>query len=441
MDVKKIIKIIRDNMSNREAILKAKKYYENKNDILDSGVLPLDNNGDVLRSADNRISHNFHQLMVDEKASYMFTYPIQFNLDDNPELNEEIENILGDEKESIAQQLCIEASNAGRAYLHYWIDDVKKEFNYAVVNTEEIIPRYNNNLKRRLTDIFRYYECCDENDVTLIIFEHWSNTEFTTYKLKGNLGSLDLKLIDTITIKHSLGEIPFIEFKNNKSCISDLNRYKTLIDLADKVMSGYANDMEDIQQIIYVLEGYGGEDLQDFRDDLKRFKTIKVDGGAEGGDVKTLQIDIPVEARVKLVEILEKRIYEAGQGLQQDKESFGNASGVALKFFYRKLEVKAGMTETEFKTGFSALIRAILKYLGKDAKKIVQTYTRNMISNDLETAQIASISPGKIPEKLIVKNHPWGENADKDYEELVKERQAQFVNPGDYSNLEDNNNE
>lgn len=441
MDVKEIINLIQGNMSNRESILKAKKYYENKNDILDSGVLPLDNNGDALRSADNRISHNFHQLMVDEKAAYMFTYPIQFDLDNNTDLNEEVESILGDEKESIAQELCVEASNAGRAFLHYWIDEDDKSFNYAVVNAEEIITKYDNTLKKKLVEVYRYFELIEDDNVSYVIFEHWTNNRLTEYKLKGNIDSSDLKLVDTKLIEHDFGRVPFIEFKNNKNCISDLNKYKTLIDLTDKVMSGYANDMEDIQQLIYILEGYGGQDLQEFKNDLRRFKAIKVDGGADGGSVKTLQIDIPVEARVKIIEILEKRIYEAGQALQQDTESVGNASGVALKFFYRKLELKAGKTETEFKKGFNVLIRAILKYLNKDVKKIIQTYTRNMISNDLETAQIAAMSVGFIPEKLTVKNHPWSENADKDYEELVKERQAQLVNSDDYSNLEDNNNE
>ncbi|WP_334296741.1 phage portal protein, partial [Clostridioides difficile] len=58
---------------------------------------------------------------------------------------------------------------------------------------------------------------------------------------------------------------------------------------------------------------------------------------------------------------------------------------MALKFFYRKLELKSGLLETEFRTSFDKLIKAILYFLGvTDYKKIQQTYTRNMMSNDLE---------------------------------------------------------
>ena len=119
-------------------------------------------------------------------------------------------------------------------------------------------------------------------------------------------------------------------------------------------MSGYANDMEDIQQIIYILENYGGQDLDEFKTNLKRYKTIEVETNEiQGkGDFRTIQIDIPVEARKVILEELKKQIYEFGQGLQQDIESFGNASGVALKFFYRKLELKSGITETEFSKSY-----------------------------------------------------------------------------------------
>ena len=67
------------------------------------------------------------------------------------------------------------------------------------------------------------------------------------------------------------------------------------MDLKDVVVSGFANDIEDIQQIIYILENYGGTDLNEFLSDLKRYKTVKtesIDGNS--GGLPTLSIDIPV---------------------------------------------------------------------------------------------------------------------------------------------------
>lgn len=429
MELNQIQKIINDDIDRRDSILKAKKYYDNENDIKESGVVP--NDTDPLRNADNRISHNFHQILVNEKSAYMFTYPVLFNIDNNKELNKKITEILGDDFESISQELCIEASNAGLGWIHYWVNDEKKTFNYAIVPTEQIIPIHSKNLKRDLKEVYRYYQDKDENNKEILIFEHWNDVELNKYTLEGNINTVS-KIIEEVKIKHKLKHVPFIQFLNNKNRKSDLSKYKDLIDLYDRVMSGFANDLEDIQQVIYILENYGGTDLKEFLGDLKRYKTVKTesDGVSSSGGVKTLQIEIPVEARKIILEILKKQIYESGQGLQQDTESFGNASGVALKFFYRKLELKSGFTETEFKKSFGALIRAILRFLNKDdSVNITQTYTRNMISNDLENAEIARNSVGVIPEELIIKNHPWVEDPEEALELLRKEEDKNNIDP------------
>lgn len=62
--------------------------------------------------------------------------------------------------------------------------------------------------------------------------------------------------------------------------------------------SGFINDLDDVQELIFVLTGYGGTDLNGFLQDLKKYKTIKLDED-DGADVKTLSIEIPVEAREK----------------------------------------------------------------------------------------------------------------------------------------------
>ena len=320
------------------------------------------------------------------------------------------------------------------------------------------MPQFDGKLKKKLIGFYRYYEVIEEDErynvKSYVIFEFWDNKHCEKYKFKGNLQGTGLTYMPEAyeEFEHNLEEVPFIEFKNNRNMISDLKKYKDLIDIHDKVMSGYANDLEDIQQLIYILENYGGENLKEFLGELKRFKTVKTETGADGrtnGGLKTLSIEIPVEARNSILEILKKQIYESGQALQQDNENFGNASGVALKFFYRKLELKAGLTQTEFEKGFAQLVRAIMKYLNISdwkTKPITQTWTRNMISNDLENAQIANESKANetISDETIAKNHPWVEKPEeelkkikKQKEEAQKMQQELFANAGGF---EDNHN-
>ena len=450
MDINKIKRIILCDTERRRQIKIEKKYYENDNLIKIKGVLPTDI--DPMRNADNRVSHNFHQLITDEKTSYMFTNPVLFDVGDE-NINKKITETLGDDFKSESAYLCTSATNNKVAWLHYWIEDNK--FQYSVVETEQCIPVFDGKLKKKLIEFYRYYPIVEETETgrnkEYIIFEYWDNKHFEVYKFRGNLQGSGLTYIpeEYNSISHNLEEVPFIEFKNNRNMISDLNKYKDLIDIYDKVMSGYANDLEDIQQLIYILENYGGEDLKEFIGDLKRFKAIKTDSGPNGtkGDVRTLSIEIPVEARNSILEILKKQIYESGQALQQDTENFGNASGVALKFFYRKLELKAGLTQIEFEKGFNKLIRAIMKYLKVadwKIKTITQTWTRNMISNDLENAQIAMESKDTISDETIIKNHPWVENPEEEIkkvkeqkEEAIRKQQELFTNAGGF---EDNHN-
>jgi SPP1 family phage portal protein len=437
---------ITNNMDIKGHIVKAKAYYENKTDILNTGVAVKTGDGkDPLRNADNRISHNFHQVLVDEKVAYMFTYPVIFDIDNSKEINKRVNEVLGDDFERKIKNLAIEASNCGVSWIHYWIDEEdlsNKKFKYEKVNTEEVIPIYSNGLEKDLEAIIRVYTCMEEvgnstQDEAFTYIEYWTKDTMDRYKFQGN--SCTGSTIMEEHVNHILEEVPFVEFSNNLVKQSDLSRYKKQVDLYDKVMSGYANDLEDIQQVIYILENYGGEGLGEFLGDLKRFKAIKTesDGTGGSGGVKTLQIEIPVEARKVVLEILKKQIYEFGQGLQQDVESVGNASGIALKFFYRKLELKSGLLETEFRAGFSKLIGAILRFLNiSEYKSIQQTFTRNMISNDLENAQIAQMSTGIIPKKLILKNHPWVDDPDNAEKLLQQEKEDdELVLP----NFKDNN--
>lgn len=408
MNLKHIQALISNHKDTHDKMIEGDKYYFNNNNIINKGT----KSNDILRRADNRISHNFHQVMVDEKASYMFSYPIIIDTE-NEYLNEQITLQLGAKYEKTMNQLCVEASNKGVAWLHYWtnVDNLmtKKQFNYAVVPSEQVIPIYTNDLNKSLASIIRYYsteEYEGDNKVTYGFIEYWSSEDYIQWKIKDSVTGNEV--LEQISLKHTFEKPPYIPFKNNNLEQSDLCKYKHLIDLYDKVVSGYANDLEDIQEIIYVLQGYGGEDLNEFVNDLKTYKAIKT--GMDGGGVNTLQIDIPIEARRTMLDILRKQIYESGQALQQDND-VSNTSGVAMKFFYRRLELKAGLMQTEFKVAIEDFIKALLKVMfSKEGIKINQIWTRNMINNDLELTQIASQSLDILPLEIILRNHPWIEN-------------------------------
>lgn len=167
MDMETVKKIISENLkgfpSKIRKIRKSELYYENKNDILRRRNPLVDKIKDKdpdnpLRNADNRISHSFHQLLVNQKAAYAMTVPPLFDVDDKT-LNQEIVKLLGDVYPKVAKDLCINASNAGIAWIHVWRDEENHNFfRYAVIDSKQIIPIYSKRLTNQLEGILRVYE-------------------------------------------------------------------------------------------------------------------------------------------------------------------------------------------------------------------------------------------------------------------------------------------
>ena len=397
----------------------ALRYYLGDNDIMYRK--PKDKCEEPLRNADNRIAFNFHSLLVDQKASYMFTAPPLFDTKDDT-LNEIVAATLGDGYAKKCKDLCVDASNAGVGWLHYWIDE-KKGFCYGVIPSMQLRPVYSLRLEKELEAVLRTYRMVDDNGDEWQIYEIWNDKECQAYRKRAEMFqpfdmfsyiNLDGMAEPTNTFRHDFGAVPFIAFPNNNVCSSDLDKIKHLIDSYDKTYSGFVDDLEDIQQVVFVLTNYGGADLKQFLSDLKYYKTIQVEsaGSDDKSGVSTLTIDIPVEARDKLLDITRKAIFDMGQGIDPQQQGFYNTSGEAMKFLYSLLELKAGLMETEFRAGFGELVRAIGRYYGKEPEQIVQTWTRTSIRNDAELVDMCQKSIGVISTKTILKNHPFVENAE-----------------------------
>lgn len=408
------------------------EYYNNRNDIkrftyLDEIRKKAASDMNPLRNADFRISHNWHQLLVNQKAAYLFTYAPGFDTGDDA-LNDKILDVLGADFPKKAKNLCISASNCGVGWLHCWIDDNGK-FRYAEVPSYQVVPVYSDNLESEIEAVLRVYTVHDEDAEPMTRYEIWTDSEVSFYEQRGEHGIV-MSLLDgyrTNVVRHNMGYVPFVPFYNNATHTGDLPMVKDLIDQYDLVVSGFANDLTDIQEVVFIIRNYGGENLNTFLSELKQYKAIKVedDGLSKGGGVEAMQIEIPTEARVKFLDLLKRQIFISGQGVDPDPQNFGNSSGVALKYLYSLLEIKAGLLETEFRAGFSQLLKLIFRYLGvatPEEIKIQQVFIRNEISNDQETAGIAAQSVGIISDKTILQNHPWVEDAEAEMKQMEKER-------------------
>lgn len=421
----------------------AERYYLNDADILYKEK-PKSEDDQPLRNADNRIPRNFHGLLVNQKAAYAFTTPPTFDVG-NQGQNKLIADTLGDRYIKNCMDLCINAANTGVGWVHYWRNE-EGAFRWAVVDSKQVYPIFSEDLDEKLLAVLRSYKMLDENDgEAYIVYEYWTDRECQAFRRRTtDTVNEGLSIYDMFSnpmtgepyseYVHGLGDVPFIPFFNNNTHTNDLRNIKRLIDVYDKVYSGFINDLDDIQELIFVLSGYGGTDLNGFMSDLKKYKVIKLDETEGSPGVSTISIEIPIEARNSVLEATRKAIFEQGMGFDPRPENFGNQSGVALKFMYALLEMKTGFMQAEFTLGFNKLVRAILTFHGQTTGNIQQRWKRTAIQNDQEIASICRESVGVISKRTIVANHPFVIDVNEELKQMEKEDEQTEEENNQYAN-------
>ena len=441
MDIEVIKKLLRARLEKHNEFVKqaeeAWRYYGCDNAI-NTYHYPGEDAGNPLRRADNRISHGFYPVLVNQEAAYLFTYPPTFDTGEKG-LNDKIKSTLGEQWNKVCQSLSVDASNNMAGWLHIW-KDAAGRFRYWPVDARQIIPIYARTLDRELLAVLRRYEDMDDSGDRWTVCEYWTADACYAYRATATLPEefepyncfsiLDVDAgaeTESNVFRHGWGTVPFIEFPNNNLHQNDLKPVKGLIDVYDKVISGYINDIEDIQQLIFVLQNYGGQDLDQFLGDLKRYKVVDLQGAADQrSGLDTLSIDIPVEARNTLAELVRKAIYEQGQGVEINPDKLGNVKGVVIDHLYGFLELKAGLKETEFRVGFGKLLRLLLKHLGvSEDTPVEQTWQRNKVRDDLELSQIIANLKDCTSRKNIARANPLVADPDEELKLLAEEEAKQ----------------
>lgn len=412
------------------------RYYENENDILNrqqyaviDGVKVVDED-----KPNNKIPHGWHKLLVDQKTAYLVGQPINFSADDE-KLTEHINEYLGEKWDDTVNELVKNASNKGKEWLHPYIDE-DGEFDFIIIPAEQVIPIYEDGRKRKLAAVIRYYPWTYVDEETVRV-ELWDKKQ-TFYYVKVNG---DYILDPSVEINpephfrygnkgYGWEKVPFIPFRNNEQEKSDLAYYKQIIDAYDNRVSDNQNSFDEIQELIYILRGYEGTDLGEFMRNLKHFKAIKVD--ADGG-VDTTQAEVPMTSIDSHLDRLREAVFTFGGGVDVSTDKFGaSPSGIALKFLYSLLDMKASTLERKFRPSIQELIWFLCEFLsisGKgqfDYKAVDFTFRNTMMVNELENTTIAQQSKGIISDKTILANHPWVSDLEQELEYL-EEQNAAYV--------------
>lgn len=446
LTIPELIKIYIDEFKaskERQLMIKGEKYYKVENDILNRKMYRYENEQPVEdeTKANNKLAHGFMHTLVDDKVNYLLVKPYTLECKDEKYL-QTVQDILGKRFQKKLSQLGTEASNKGIAWLHPYINPCG-QFKTMKTSSEQCIPIWKDNDHEELQAFIRFYdvEVYEGKQKKIITKAEYHTVEGVAYYMQDSNGEiiLDAEMyLDTvgenITLPHfevngvpgTWGRVPFIPFKNNDFELPDLQFVKTLIDNYDLTRSDIANLLEEIKNVIYILKGYGGEDLGEFVRDLAYYHGIKIDPDDDAG-VDKIENNINIEAAKTHYEQLKKDIFDFGQGVDKNSDKLGNSpSGIALKFIYSGLDLKCNALEDNFKWAFEQLLYFVNKYLELTKQpvsdnEITIVFNRDIAINESQAITDCQNSKGVISDKTIIANHPWVKDADDEIDQIKEE--------------------
>lgn len=393
-------------------------YYEDGQKKVDTGA------------TNHRVSHDWHKLLVDQKVAYLLGRPPVISAEDE-QFAEQLNVLLDETWDDRLQELAKNASNKGVEWLMPFID-AAGNFRYIIIPAEQCIPVYETDYEEELVAMLRYYPAVVGGE-TKTRAEWWTAEGVSTY-IETEAGVYALESEDGHFFLNGTpmgwGRVPFVEFANNEERFADLKYYKELIDVYDLVISDLANDLTDIQKLIFVLKGYGGQSLTEFVRNLRYYRAIQVDPEA-GAGVETLSVDPAITAIDSFLNRVEENIFIHGQGVNVKTDTFGSApSGIALKFLYSLLDLKSNVMARRFSVAIKKFCWFAAQYLDLkgvgtfNSRSVKITYNKSLLINDLELSQIAESSMGIISQETIVAHHPWVEDAQAELTRLQSEQES-----------------
>lgn len=262
----------------------------------------------------------------------------------------------------------------------------------------------------------------DKEDVKLLtkVTQYETTTSYTT----GDTVKVQTPAVIETEEILTWGRIPWIMWKYNNDNIDALKPIRCFIDIMDIDLSDLANNVDDIQDAIWILENYQGQSIKQFMEDLKIKKAINL---GDGGKAESKTVEIPTEAREKLYDRCEKNIYRFGRGINfADRDNLGNSSGVALKWSYGPLDEKADDLEESGQAALNDLFNLIFTYLNAvgiykneyDSNDIKFVFDRHMITNELEQVNMVMNSTDLLSRKTALSHHPFVDDAEEEIKEI-----------------------
>lgn len=237
------------------------------------------------------------------------------------------------------------------------------------------------------------------NDKTLTISDNWTRIDDGVYMQPRRAYILHEQGTEADGTKVYAGEnyetFPIVPLWGNPHHQSELVGMREKIDAYDFILNGFEDDLDNAQ-IYWILHGAGGMDDPDLLQFLDRLRTVKAAAPAEGQDVQPVEVNIPYEARERLLDRLEKQLYKDAMAFNPEDVKSGSTVTAQIEAAYEPLDLKTN----DFEYCVLDFISGILKVAGIEDKA---TFTRSKLSNVTELIQSIVLAASHLSGEYVTR--------------------------------------
>lgn len=335
------------------------------------------------------------------------------------------------------QENALMLSICGKTYEYIYIAEGAAELREKPIDPQNAFIVYDQSIEHsELFGVYYYQKTSDldesakEPDTYFIVM---TETELKYYKVPA--GSGEVEVLPYKTEPHNLGQIPLIEYKNNRFAIGDFSQQIGLIDAYNTMTADRINDKEQFIDAILVIYGAMlGEtekESDDALENLKAKKLLELPEDNARAEYLTRQLD--ENGMEVLRDALKEDIYTFSHVPNLTDENFaGNSSGVAMEYKLLGLEMLTKTKERWYRRGLRKRIEIFIYFLGLKGAQLAEsdieiTFSRALPKNLLELSQIVNYLADDLTLKTRLSLLPFIEDPEAEAEAVEAEKQASVI--------------
>lgn len=209
---------------------------------------------------------------------------------------------------------------------------------------------------------------------------------------------------------------------------SEIIGIRPSIDCYDFISSDLAGDISDSNGFFWTLSNAQGMDDVDLVKFVKKMNVVRA--AALGRDVtaEAHTLEIPVEASMKMLELLRSDMYQDFMLLDIEKALAGDKTATSIRMAYQQQDDKCG----DFEFCIRDFIARLLNLLGIEDEPSFQW---NRIANQMEETQMVMMAAQELDSEAILAKLPW--ITPEEAEEILKRRAADDLGRFDVNNQQD----